>query len=96
MVLIARRPPRNGTIESRESARFGRCALRYISKVEAAFSELSRACQGRASRLIKTVSKTSVFETDRLKTDHPAPATLRRGAVVSKEVSEPIVSILIG
>jgi len=47
-------------------------------------------------RSVQVVSKTSVFETDRLKTDHPAPATLRRGAVVSKEVSEPIVSILIG
>jgi len=41
-----------------------------------------------------TVSKNSVFETYILETPHPASASLERGAVVSKEVSEPIVSIL--
>jgi hypothetical protein len=43
----------------------------------------------------QAVSKTSFSETPSAETPHPAPASLRRGAVVSKGVSEPIVSILI-
>lgn len=36
----------------------------------------------------------SVYETPRAETKHPAPAALRRGVRVSKEVSDPVVSIL--
>jgi len=43
-----------------------------------------------------TVSKTSVFETSQMEKRHPASASLERGALVSKEVSEPIVLKLTG